>query len=88
MPRVELTKESLEYTLNRIQEKLQRRLVEKGKLSLTSTHEVAGVIEEEWDEFKDAVHVNDHENYEEELLDIIVGCMVGIMSKQVKGLDW
>ena len=88
MPRVELTEESVAYTMKRLGEEFQKRLDEKGNLSLTSTHEVLGILEEEFLELKLAIHANNHEDFESEVLDITVGCIVAVMSKRVEGLDW
>lgn len=88
MPRNKLTAEGVAYAMDKIKEALGRRLTEKGPMSLTSTHEILGIIAEEYDELVEATRMNEFEHFEEELIDIAVGCIVGIMSKYDKGLDW
>lgn len=89
MPRNELSADATYYAFNRLEEKLKKRLLEKGTKSLTSTHEIYGILAEEFNkELLDALHSNNQDQFEEELVDIAVGCIVGIMSRYDKGLDW
>ena len=67
----------LKETLSLLERKLARRLHEKGWGALVSTHEVWGVVDEENNELKDAVHDNDVDAVREELLDIAVAALFG-----------
>lgn len=66
----------------------KKRLLQKGDGAFKSSHEILGIISEEFDEMKDAVRKNDIANLREELLDIIVGCIHGICSIDQNELDW
>jgi hypothetical protein len=88
MPRNEIDESAILDCFKKIEAKLIQRFEEKGTKSFTSSHEAMGVIDEEVDEAKLAVHDNDHKQLEEEFLDIIIAAMVGVMSIDVKGMDW
>ena len=53
----------------------------KGQHSAISLHEVLGVLDEELDEFKKAIHDNDDKQAIDELYDIMIAAMWGINSK-------
>lgn len=59
---------------------VNRRLQVKGHGAYVSSHETMGIITEEYDEAKDAVRANDHQHLRAELIDIAVGCLIGIIS--------
>jgi hypothetical protein len=63
-------------------------LNEKGYHSFSSIHEILGVVDEEHHELKDAVKHNNHEEIKQELLDIAVGCIWGVVSINENALDW
>jgi hypothetical protein len=70
-------------------EELRRRTKEKGMGVMVSSHEIQGILDEEFDEFKDEVRNNGSaERKIEELLDIAVGAIFGIASIQSGGVDW
>lgn len=64
-----------------------KKLREKGKQKLVSTHEILGVVSEEYHELVGAVTTNKIELVKEELVDIAVACILGIASIQ-EGVDW
>lgn len=71
-----------------IRDALERRLEEKGYSTYASTHEISGIIEEEYDEMKECVHDNDQQHLRKELIDIAVAVIWSIVSIDADGLDW
>jgi len=71
-----------------IKDALEMRLEEKGCHTYTSSHEISGLMDEEFDEMKEAVHRNDIGHLKKELIDIAVGAIWGIVSIDAEGLDW
>ena len=71
-----------------IRDKLEMRLEEKGCGTYASIHEISGFMDEEHDEMKHAVHLNDQVNLRKELIDFAVGAIWGIVSIDADGLDW
>jgi len=75
--------------LRQLEEKIEYRLEQKGFHSMSSVHEILGILEEEMLEYKIAVQQNTLPKYKvEELLDIAVGAIFGIASIQSEGIDW
>ena len=66
---------------------LKTRIKQKGVNTFVSSHEILGIVREEFREMEDAVREDDLNNLEKELMDIIVGSIWGIVSIR-KGLDW
>jgi NTP pyrophosphatase (non-canonical NTP hydrolase) len=66
---------------------INRRLKEKGDGTFVSSHEVLGVVTEEYHEMLDAVHDNDLKQMRKELLDIAVPCIIGVISVD-KGMEF
>jgi NTP pyrophosphatase (non-canonical NTP hydrolase) len=58
--------------------KIKSRLIEKGRGAFVSTHEILGIITEEYYELVDAVRSDVVDDVRSELLDIAVGCIFGI----------
>lgn len=69
-------------------EKLAARLGEKGPGTFKSRHEILGVLQEEFHELVEAVQSNDRVDFEEELLDIMIGAYWGLASSKNRTLDW
>lgn len=67
---------------------MQKAKGEKGIGGFASTHEILGVIEEEYHELQHAVKDNDPSEVEAELLDILVASFWGIASMKSGSLDW
>jgi hypothetical protein len=67
---------------------LHKRLASKGLTGLASTHEIYGIIHEENKELVDAMHQNNLGNFRAELMDVLVACIIGIMSIDSKTIDW
>jgi uncharacterized protein YabN with tetrapyrrole methylase and pyrophosphatase domain len=67
---------------------LYRRLAEKGFGSFASSHEILGVLTEEMNELESAVHNNNQEQIEKELMDIVIGAIFGAICIKTKKTDW
>jgi len=63
--------------MDAFKKELQRRLDQKGYGTFLSTHEILGVLSEEFDEFEAAVHKNNQEEVLKELMDVAVGAVFG-----------
>jgi len=88
MPRVELSEDIIEDAFEKVILKFQEKLKEKGKMSLCSTHECLGLINEEHNELIEAVRSNSPEEFEEEMTDVGVCVILSLASKYAGGLDW
>lgn len=86
--RKQITPEITNEVTEELGDELIRRIKQKGDLSFTSTHEILGVLEEEFDEVHEAVHQNNHQKLKKELQDIIVGAFWGLCSIEAEALDW
>jgi len=67
---------------------LDRRIAEKGPGAFVSIHEIQGILQEEFDEVKAAVHQNNADQVYKELMDIMVACMWGAASIKGGYIDW
>jgi NTP pyrophosphatase (non-canonical NTP hydrolase) len=88
MPREQITQEQIEKVIENFKWKLQERLREKGFGTFASSHEILGIITEEYKEMLDAVHKNNIESLKLELMDIAVGAIFGIACIDANTLDW
>ncbi len=79
---------STESALKAVRDALEMRLEEKGYHTYSSSHEISGIMTEEYDEMKEAIHRNDNGQLRKELIDIAVASIWGIVSIDVDGLDW
>ena len=68
--------------------KLESRLRERGTGIFISQHEILGIVYEEMSEYVGAVHKNDHDAQEKELLDIAVAAVWGIVSIRSHKMQW
>ena len=78
MTRPEITEEQIALVVAAFEQELRRQLGRKGPRAFVSTHEVAGVVTEEYHEMLAALHGNDLGHFRSELLDIAVGCVFGV----------
>ena len=86
--RVQTFIEDREKAVESVANKLEYRMGQKGTKTFISTHEILGVIAEEYDELIDAVRNNHHGDIREELRDIAVACIFAIVSIDKKSMDW
>jgi len=71
----------IEEDVKKFKELLELEYQTKGYHAAISLHEILGVIDEELDEFKKAVHDNDDKQAIDELYDIMIAAMWGINSR-------
>jgi len=88
MTRPVITDADLERVIQVVVRKLEFRMKEKGRGAFVSSHEIMGIVSEEYDEMKEAVQENDHNKLFDELADIAVGSIKGMASMQAGKLDW
>jgi len=78
--RVPVSVDQLQAANARILKWLDRRLKQKGRMGYISHHEALGVVDEEYDELKEAVRSDNIDDVVAELTDLAVGCLFGIAS--------
>jgi NTP pyrophosphatase (non-canonical NTP hydrolase) len=66
----------------------KEEIKKKGCGTFASTHEILGVIAEEYHELVDAVRSNKVADVEEELLDITTACLFAIACINANTIDW
>lgn len=80
--RPELTQENLRLALSRVENLIDRRLVEKGRGAYSGPHETYGILAEEFNwELMKAMHENDARAFYKELADIAVAAIIGMASE-------
>ena len=88
MSRLLIPQEALEKSIKEISDKTDFRLKQKGYHAWQSTHEILGIITEEYWELQEAIKNNDINAIKKELIDIGVACHFGITCINEKTLDW
>ncbi len=78
--RVELSDTEIKKAVNLVAKKIETRLTQKHRGSYIGNHETYGIVAEEFDELLDALRANDNQEFFAELLDIAVGCVIGMAS--------
>ena len=79
--RKQVNTEEIEQVVKALRDKLYMRLEQKGYGAHASSHEILGIITEEYHEFLETVHLNaDDMEKVEELLDIAVAAVFGAVS--------
>lgn len=86
--RLQIKQEQIEQAVMEFRLELDRRLKQKGYGTFASTHEIAGVVDEEHREMMEALHKNDKTHLKSELLDIAVGSVFGVACINANTLDW
>lgn len=86
--RPRITKKENEGTIEMVETALSMRLREKGCGAWVSSHEILGVLTEEYQEVTDAVHSGTVLEIRHELIDIAVACVFGISCIDAEALDW
>lgn len=66
-----------------IEARLNMRLEQKGKHTFASNHEALGIVTEEYHEYVAAVQSNKTEDVRNEILDVAVAALFGVIS-----MDW
>ena len=86
--RTEISQKQIDAALASIGNETQRRLIQKGFGTLASTHEILGIITEEFDELKDSVRSNNINEIVKEIHDIAVACHFAIACINSDTLDF
>jgi len=86
--RTQLSNDQIQDGIGKIVDKLYKRLNQKGYGTFSSRHEILGVITEEYKEFIDAVHSKDRENIKEEIMDLAVGAIFGLVCLDENTVEW
>lgn len=86
--RIQIDQEALDTSIQEIADKTDYRINQKGRGAWQSTHEVLGVITEEYWELQEAIKNNNLEQVKKELMDIAVACHFGITCINEQTLDW
>ena len=68
----------------KVSEMLERRLEQKGDHCFASVHETLGIITEEYWELIEAVKSDNAKKVEDELIDLAVGAIIGIIGMSKK----
>lgn len=83
MTRDDITLEQFDQALALLRPALLKAIAKHGLGGCSSSHEIMGILQEEFDEFKLEVHKNRAKNRKiAELVDIAVGAVFGIASLQ------
>lgn len=88
MAREVITDENIKFTISIFKNALGIRLNEKGFGSFTSSHEILGVVTEEYWELIGAIKSNNQNSILHELMDIAVGCIFAYACIQNGKTDW
>lgn len=84
MERDHIPKDRWERAIDEMRDQVARRLTEKGDGACASIHEAWGVLDEEVQEFKEAVQQKDRLNARAELLDIVVAALWALASLEAE----
>lgn len=86
--RHQLNRKDIDSALDEVIHKLRYRIREKGMGSMSSSHEILGIIIQETAEYQEAVHCRQPEEEKvQELLDIAVAALFGVASIRSGGVD-
>lgn len=88
MPRTPVTEEEIQWALELLKEAIEARLLQHGRGTFASTHEIYGVVAEEFGELEDAMKRNNQPDFEGELVDIAVGAVFGVACIHAQKTDW
>ena len=80
-PIIQVTDKTIKLLLNLTAYELGVRIKQHGDKSFASNHEGQGVIEEEHDELKDAIHANNNMEVVKESLDLAIGALWLVASR-------
>jgi NTP pyrophosphatase (non-canonical NTP hydrolase) len=75
-----VTQDEIKRATDYFHKELARRIAQKGQYSHITPHETLGLITEEYHEVLMAVHMNNSDEFAQELTDVAVGCIFGLAS--------
>jgi len=88
MKRPQALEKTIKDAFSVFKSSLGTRRIDKGDHIFLSTHECLGVIQEEFDELKEAIHLNDKQKIQSELLDLLVATFWSLVSLRSKNMHW
>ncbi len=88
MDRPEISDAAISTIMARFRKVLNDQIAKKGRQGWVSSHETRGAVDEEFDEFKAAVHTNDRDQAKRELMHIMISAFWGLASEVKGGWDW
>lgn len=89
--RKKIDKRLISGTLINLERRIGKRIRQRGDHAFVSRHEILGQITEEYDELVDEVRLDKTEHKQhirDELFDIAVACVWGILSIDTNSVDW
>ena len=86
--RTQISQEEIEAGIRKLIDKLDFRLAQKGYGTFSSRHEILGILTEEYDETIEAVRSGKIEDVSNELLDVAVASVFGMICIDSKKTDW
>jgi uncharacterized protein (UPF0297 family) len=86
--RKQISNKEIKLSIEEFVNKLYETLNKKGYGTFSSIHEISGILREEYLEFDDSIHNNDHKKIVDELFDIAVVAVFGISCIKSKSIDW
>lgn len=78
-------------TMDQLQRRISEKLKQRGDHSFASRHEILGLITEEYHELVDAIKLDTtayRRFIRNELFDIAITCVWGILSIDTESVDW
>ena len=88
MLRPVISDDTVDKVLGRFRQELATEIKRKGRGGWVSSLETRGAVDEEVDEFKEAVRAHDREHMKDELIDVMVAAFWGLASEEAGGWDW
>lgn len=83
-----MSETDIDRTLRKILLKLRADLRSKGRGAFVSSHEIYGILAEELNvELLDAIHANDPQQIQKELIDVAVGALFALASYEAGGVS-
>lgn len=86
--RHKVTKDTIEQVVETFKNKLQEQFNKKGKDCFASSHEILGVITEEYYELIEAIKKGDGDDIRNELYDVAISALFGLMSIETYSCEW
>lgn len=87
MKREQISDNAVDNMVESLRTAIEFRLEQKGRGSVSSIHEILGIITEEYQELIDAVKSNRHDRIQKELIDLAVGAIFGAQCISEKKVD-
>jgi len=86
--RILVTDADVTTALEEVRDEIRRADAKHGHYGFITPHEALGVISEEWDEYKEAVHRNDIKAQIKELIQVAAMATKAVASIYAAGAGW